>query len=92
MKRTYKILLSEKASTHLRKLDTVVQRQIVKKLKFFEAAENPLYYAEKLKDEDLGDYRFRIGVYRVLFDINERGELCILYVLAIKHRSKAYRA
>ena len=33
--------------------------------------DNPLQYAERLTDPELGGYRFRIGDYRVIFDIEQ---------------------
>ena len=49
--------------------------------------EEPLSYAVKLKDSRLGTYRFRIGDYRVIFDI-EGNEIVILRV---GHRRDIYR-
>lgn len=43
------------------------------------------------KDIQYGQYRFRIGDYRATFDLNEEGEITILYILSIKHRKNAYR-
>ena len=43
---------------------------------------------KKLSAHPLADYRFRVGEYRVLFDVdwNER----IIYVLKIGHRKEVY--
>ena len=44
-------------------------------------------YASKLTDPSLGTYRFRIGDYRVIFDIE--GEEIV--VLRVGHRKDIYR-
>ena len=49
--------------------------------------DDPLKYARKLIDPKLGGYRFRIGDYRVVFDI-ENDEIV---VLRIGHRKEIYR-
>jgi len=50
-------------------------------------AEEPLRYAEKLTDPRLGTYRFRIGVYRVIFDIEGNN----IVILRVGHRKNIYR-
>lgn len=50
-------------------------------------AEEPLRYAEKLTDPSLGTYRFRIGVYRVIFDIEGKN----IVILRVGHRKDIYR-
>jgi len=49
--------------------------------------EEPLKYASKLTDPRLGTYRFRIGDYRVIFDLE--GEEIV--VLRVGHRRDIYR-
>ena len=44
-------------------------------------------YAQKLSDPRLGTYRFRVGEYRVIFDL-EGSEIVILRV---GHRKEIYR-
>ena len=41
--------------------------------------DNPLLYSDKLSDPALGTYKFRIGDYRVIFDI-EGNDVVILRV------------
>ena len=63
------------------------QLQIMKKLDFFMSSPNPLRFAEHLTDFDLGRYRFRIGDYRVSFDIeNDTAK-----ILKVGHRKNMYR-
>ncbi|MBS4029702.1 MAG: type II toxin-antitoxin system RelE/ParE family toxin [Ignavibacteriales bacterium] len=65
------VIFAPGALKSLEKLDTATQKRIVAKLEFYFAQKNPLQYAEKMKDSKYGDWRFRIGDYRVLFDIEK---------------------
>ncbi|MBI2097719.1 MAG: type II toxin-antitoxin system RelE/ParE family toxin [Candidatus Vogelbacteria bacterium] len=47
----------------------------------------PLDFAETLTDRREGGYRFRIGDYRVIFDVVD-GKI---YVLKIRRRDEVYR-
>lgn len=69
------------------RLPKKVQLQIKQKLEFYMSAQSPLDFAEHLTDFDLGEYRFRIGDYRVIFDV-ENGTAKILKV---GHRKDVYK-
>jgi mRNA interferase RelE/StbE len=86
----YHAKLTEKAKKDLLSLDFVTQKRIKRKLYFYLAQKSPITYAKKIKNDRLGDYRFRIGDYRVIFDIDSRGNIVILLILRIKHRKEAY--
>lgn len=66
-------------------LDPQVKDRIGRTLKRYEEA--PLKYSEKLTDPNLGTYRFRVGDYRVIFDIEGND----IVVLRLGHRSQIYR-
>lgn len=51
-------------------------------------AEDPLGNSEPVKDQNLPNHRFRIGVYRALFNIDEKKK--IINVILIKHRKDCY--
>lgn len=87
----FKIFLSKTALICLQKLERQIAKRITEKLEYLEKSSNPFIYAKKLKDTSNGQYRFRIGNYRVFFDVNEQGELNILYILTVKHRKDSYR-
>jgi mRNA-degrading endonuclease RelE of RelBE toxin-antitoxin system len=53
--------------------------------------EDIFLYAKKLKDPRFGEYRFRVGDYRVFFDVDKRGGIKILLILEVKHRRESYR-
>jgi len=80
-------LFRPSAEKQFAKLDPQTQSAIVKKLEFFTKTPNPLSFAKRLTHFGSGQYRFRIGDYRVTFDINEK----TIIVLAIGHRSEIYK-
>ncbi|HKK54280.1 MAG TPA: type II toxin-antitoxin system RelE/ParE family toxin [Patescibacteria group bacterium] len=86
----YKLLLTKKGKDELSVLEKEEQKRIVEKLRFYLSSDNPLNYAKKLKDTRLGTYRFRIGDYRAIFDIDKQGNITILLILRIKHRKDVY--
>ena len=79
------VILTKKAKADLKKLDRLVQKRLVAKLQFF--AQNPLNYAEKLSDSSIGNFRFRIGSYRVIFDL--KGNEVVIH--RVGHRREIYR-
>lgn len=85
----WKLEYTEKSKDDLKKLDFLQQKRIVKKLDFFLGSDNPLYFAEKLTNSLYGEYRFRVWDYRVLFDVNQRGQIIIIAVIG--HRKEIYK-
>lgn len=76
-----------KAAKELEKLPLQIRKRILKKLKFYSLQKNPLKFAEKLKDQRFGEYRFRIGDYRILFDIKNQK----IIILKVGHRKDIYK-
>jgi len=76
-----------KAAKEVEKLPPPIRKRILKKLKFYSNQENPLRFAEKLKDYRFGEYRFRIGDYRVIFDIENHK----IIILKVGHRKEIYK-
>lgn len=75
------------ALRQLKKLPKDVQKRIIEKLDFYCDQPNPLQFADFLTDHRLGQFRFRIGDYRVVFDME--GE--VLTILAVGHRREIYK-
>jgi len=86
----FKVVYSRKAVEALGKLSEALSSRIVKKIRYFGGQENPLHFAKKLQDRDFGQYRFRIGDYRVLFDVEADGQINIILIITVKHRKDAY--
>ncbi len=88
----YAVKITERAMNDIGRLDKKIARRVVDKLSFFESAKNPLRFAERLTDFSVGSYRFRIGDYRAIFDIDKKGSIFLLMILRVKHRKEVYRA
>lgn len=86
----HKLIYSEKSLKDLKKLEKKTAKRILSKLVFFAAQKDPLKYAKALKNTSIGEYRFRVGRYRILFDTDKKGDLYILLILRVKHRREVY--
>ena len=82
---SYDLVYTQKAVRDVEKLDHKIKKRLGKVLLRYK--EEPMRYAEKLTDSKLGTYRFRIGDYRIIFDI-EGNEIVIL---RIGHRKEIYK-
>lgn len=83
----YKYEFTSRALKILDKLPQEIQKHIIKKLDYFISYPNPLDFASHLKDTDLGSYRFRIGDYRVIFDIEDK----TIIILTLGNRRDIYK-
>lgn len=80
----YNLFFSDTASKQLSKLDKQIQERILKALERILIRPHP--FVTKLVGEPY--YKFRVGDYRVLLDIQE-GKLIIL-VVEVGHRKNVY--
>lgn len=74
----------------LRRLDSAIADRVTRKVMWFCAQRRPLEFAKMLTGSFDSLYRFRIGDYRVFFEV-KNGEMTILLILRVKHRREAYR-
>ncbi|HCL58204.1 MAG TPA: type II toxin-antitoxin system RelE/ParE family toxin [Spirochaetia bacterium] len=65
----YEIIFTERAFKDIQNFDNSLKKRIGKKLQQY--AVDPQYYAKALINSKLGSYRFRIGDYRIIFDIDD---------------------
>jgi len=82
-----RLVFTRSAFHQFQKLEHGVQKRIDEKLRFYISQQNPLKFAEPLKDPRFGNWRFRIGNYRVLFD----AEGNTIIVLNVGHRKDIYK-
>lgn len=80
----YEILITKKAAGEIKKLDAVVKKKIGKKILLLK--QSPLKVSKKLINCKLGDYRFRINNYRIIFEIKGNK----IYILKVGHRREIY--
>lgn len=83
----YKLLYKKPAVKAIQKLSPQIQKRLKLKLEWFIAQVDPISFAEPLTKPADAQYRFRVGTYRVLFDV-EAQNIVILYV---QHRREVYR-
>jgi mRNA interferase RelE/StbE len=81
------VLFSKSALRNLEKLEKAIQKRIIDKTEFYFSQKNPLSHTEKMKDTRYGQWRLRIGDYRVLFDV----EKDCAFILKIGHRREVYK-
>lgn len=81
------IIYSPKAVEDVSRLPQHVQKRIATKMRFYASQTNPLRFAKRLSYGELGSFRFRVGDYRVIFDI----EKDTIFVLKIAKRDDIYR-
>lgn len=83
------ISYSPKAIKQLQKLDKSVSRRVDSMMSELSGLPNPRVRGKGLSGSLAGLWRFRVGDYRVICEIND-GQLAIL-ALGVAHRSKAYQ-
>ncbi|MBI5412605.1 type II toxin-antitoxin system RelE/ParE family toxin [Candidatus Peregrinibacteria bacterium] len=86
----HQIIYAHHARQDLKRLELRIAQRIIKKILFFSQQKNPLIFAKRLTNAALGEYRFRVGDYRILFDVDSKGAIQILMILGIKHRKDVY--
>ena len=83
----YTYQFTDKSRKTLKKLPNPVQIRIIKKIKAYINTGSPVQFAEKLHNYETGEYRFRIGNYRAIFDID--GYILIFH--NVGHRKEIYK-
>ena len=81
----YNLVYTRKAEKDIKKFDSSIKSRIGNAL--LKLQDNPLLYSEKLSDPALVTYKFRIGDYRVIFDIEGND----VVILRIGHRREIYK-
>ena len=81
--------VSDYAEKQLRKLDKPIQKRLLDWLEDrIEGCKNPRHFGEPLRGEIAGLWRYRIGDYRVICEIQDQ-QLVVL-ALAVGHRREIY--
>ena len=81
----YDLVYTQRAVKDIEGLDHKIKDRIGKTLLRYKV--DPLRHAERLTDSSLGSYRFRVGDYRIVFDIEKDK----IVVLRVGHRREIYR-
>ena len=84
---SYTFVFSSRARDDIEALDPSIKKRLKKKLEFFARHGDITTFAKKLTNQKVGQFRIRIGDYRMIFD--RQGK--ILSVLRVQHRSIIYK-
>lgn len=79
-------VITKTAYEDIKKLDNVTKKKLKDRLDFLMILDNPLSKAVKLPDNRQGTYRWTIGDYRVIFDVQRKKAI----ILRVQHRRDVY--
>ena len=86
----WKIAITSDAEKQIKKLDRTAQAAILRFLRDrLQSAENPRHWGKPLQGERGGLWRYRVGDYRLICDIQD--EKITVLVLRVGHRKDVYR-
>ena len=85
----WRIEIDKDVQRSMKKLDKQIARRIVAKLHEISQLEDPRSMGKGLTGNLSGVWRYRVGDYRILCDIND-GRLVIL-VVDVAHRREVYK-
>jgi mRNA interferase RelE/StbE len=86
----WRIEFSRTAERQIVKLDRQSQAALLRYLRErVQPSENPRQFAKALQGDKRGLWRYRVGKYRLICDIQD--ENLTVLVLAVAHRKEAYR-
>ncbi|MFH1723027.1 MAG: type II toxin-antitoxin system RelE/ParE family toxin [Elusimicrobiota bacterium] len=81
----YELVYTRRAVKDIQRMDGLTKKRLAGKLA--ELRKDPLRLAKKLTHPKLGQYRYRLGNHRVVFDLKGRK----IVVLRVGHRREIYR-
>lgn len=83
-----KVEYSASALKQLKKLDKQFQKAIIQEMNEVATLDNPRQKGKALKSNLSGLWRYRVGDYRVICDIQD--EKILITVLRVEHRKNIY--
>jgi len=83
----YEVWLEKSAEKDLRNLPPQIFTKIIRKIKLL--VKNPKPAGCRKITGSKNDWRIRIGVYRIIYEIDEKNTA--VRVMRVKHRKDAYR-
>ena len=84
---TYQLVYKKPAVKEIQKLPEQIKKRLKIKLEWFASQPDPREFSKPLTKPADAQYRFRVGNYRILFDIEDE-KIIVLY---IQHRREVYR-
>ncbi len=85
----WKVEIGDQAEKQLKKLDRTAQKRILDYLaERIEGCKSPRHFGEPLKGNKAGYWRYRVGDYRIICEIQD--QKLVVLALAIGHRKEIY--
>jgi mRNA interferase RelE/StbE len=86
---TFDVQFTDEAEKHYNALDANMTRRVNRAIELL--AQNPLFGPNivKLKGQYAGQYRYRVGSYRIVYSVDMQSQACI--IRGIYSRGRAYR-
>ena len=81
----YKFVITNTAQRDLKRIAALQRQRIGQNLQYFTSTDDPLKFAVQLTGVKPPVYRFRVGKYRVFFDVKKD----TLWILSVSLRDKA---
>lgn len=85
--RSFKLVYKAAAAKDIKKLPPQVRKRLKLKLEWFASQSDPISFAQPLTKPVDAQYRFRVGNYRILFDVDNKN----IVILHVQHRRDIYR-
>ena len=87
---SYKAKITDNFNKQIRKLDKSVAKQVIEYIyKRIDGCDNPRAFGKALLENRKGQWRYRIGGYRLICEIQD--EELIVLALEIGHRKDIYK-
>lgn len=80
----FKLVPSKRFEDDFRELPKKIQGQVLKAL---DRIKNDPHHGQKLKGVEIGQWRYRVGDYRIRYDV----EASDIYLHVVRHRKEVYR-
>ena len=81
----FNLVYTKSSVRDIKKLDRVVKKRIKKKIEVY--SKDPIKHENLLIDTKLGTYRWRVGNYRIVFDLEAKD----IVILRVRHRREVYK-
>lgn len=91
MSKSFSVFYTSSALKDLRSIEKKNAQKIILAIQKY-TSKNPLEKAKKLSGIFDSLYRYRIGDYRAIFQIDNSGRTIIISILKIKHRKDIYKS
>ena len=85
----WQIKINKNIQRELGKLDKQTAKRITSKLREISQLDNPRGMGKALIGNKAGFWRYRVGDYRIICDIED--EVLVILVVEVNHRSKVYK-